>query len=113
MELADPGIGVADGIELLNKRQILVGNIAGYPHLPHRMHGEPHRIGVDHFLHIGPIRLLEIDIGDLFQLLGSLDRDKSIAGQHHLKNSHQQQMRHLDPVNTDFLRAIGEAELLQ
>ena len=113
VELADPGIGVADGVKLLEKRQILVGNIAGYPHLPNRMHRKPDRIGVDHLLHIGPVRLLKLDIGEFFQMFGGLDRNKSIAGQNQFENSHQQKMRHLDPVNSDFLSTISEAELLQ
>jgi hypothetical protein len=113
VELADPGIGVADGVKLLDKRQVLVSDIAGYPHLSHRMHRKPHRIGFDDLLHIGTVSFLEFDMGDIFQLFSGFDRDKSITGQYQLENSHEQKRRHLNVVNDNFFRAVGEAELLQ
>ena len=72
MKLADPGVGVADLFEFLRKRQILIGNIAGNPHLAYGVHGQSYWVGVYYLLHVVTIFLRNLQISGLFKRINSL-----------------------------------------
>ncbi len=96
MELANPGVGMAGRVQLFGKGQVLVSHITGNLHLADGVHGKPYRIGVDHLLHIGPVGLRNLDIGDFFQLVCGSNGNKFVPRQNHFLNGHQQHVRQLD-----------------
>ena len=87
VELADPGIGVPGVVQLLDEGQILIGHIAGHPHLPDGVHGQADRVGVDNRLQVGPMGFRDFDVGHLFQLMGIFNGDEFVAGQDDLHES--------------------------
>jgi hypothetical protein len=110
VKLADPGVGVAGVVQFLDERQVLVGHVAGDPHLSDGVHGEPHRIGVQHLLHVRSIRFRNSFIGFFFKLLRRFDGNKFIAGQDDFQDGHEQKVGQFDTVDNDRMGAVGFAQ---
>jgi hypothetical protein len=84
VKLADPGVGVAHRIQLFNKGQVLVGHVAGYPHLADGVHAQTDRIRFHDLLHIGPFGFRYADVGQFFELIDGFDRYEFIAREQNL-----------------------------
>ena len=111
VKLADPGVGVPGVVQFLDKGQILIGHVAGHPHLADRVHGQPDRVGIDNRLDVGPIGLRDMEVGHLFQLIGIFNGYKCVAGQDDFQNRHEHQVGHFDTVDGNLSVAVGGCQL--
>jgi len=90
MELADPGVGVASGLQFFHKGHVLIGHIPGDHHLANGMPGETYRISFNDGLEIGPLGLGNVQVGHFFQLGRIFYGHIPMARDHLFNQGHQE-----------------------